>query len=107
MKPHKAIAALEALAQESRLAVFRLLMDTGEQGLPAGKIAEILHIPPATLSFHLAQLSKAGLVSSERNGRMVIYMPNYKRLRKLLSFLKIGLPKKAKKEAPEPASPVQ
>lgn len=87
MKPKKAIAALSALAHESRLEVFRLLLKQGEGGMAAGALAEALHIPPATLSFHLSQLSGAGLVKSIKDGRMVIYTASYKRLKKLIKFL--------------------
>lgn len=87
MKPKKAIAALSALSHESRLEIFRLLMQKGEGGMAAGALAEALNIPPATLSFHLSQLSGAGLVQSIKSGRMVIYTASYKRLKKLIKFL--------------------
>ena len=70
MELKQAVAALTALAQESRLRVFRLLVPAGETGLPAGEIAERLDIPPATLTFHLKELSHAGLVESRREGRI-------------------------------------
>lgn len=101
MKPKKAAAALSALAHESRLDIFRLLMQEGEKGLAAGAIAEILHIPSATLSFHLSQLSAAGLVRSTKEGRMVIYTSNHKRLKKLVAFLTEHMPKKNDSEEPE------
>lgn len=87
MKTSKAVSALDALSQESRLLIFRLLMEQGEAGLSAGSISEQLGIPPATLSFHLSQLSSARLLDSHKEGRSVIYKANYKRIRKLAKFL--------------------
>ena len=87
MEVKSAIDALAALAQESRLAVFRLLVREGPDGLPAGTIAERLTIPAPTLSFHLNQLSAAGLVISRREGRSIIYAANYAGMRDLLDFL--------------------
>ena len=69
MEVKNAVTALTALAQESRLRIFRLLVRAGEFGVPAGKIAEKLDIPAATLTFHLKELSHAGLIESEREGR--------------------------------------
>lgn len=100
MKIKKAISALDALAQESRLLVFRLLMEQGEAGLSAGAISEQLQIPPATLSFHLSQLSSARLLDSHKEGRSVIYKANVKRVRKLAKFLTARQPIPA---ADEPA----
>ncbi|MFC1757426.1 ArsR/SmtB family transcription factor [Planctomycetota bacterium] len=82
-----AVTALSALAQESRLRVFRLLVKTGIEGLPAGEIAEELDIPPATLSFHLKELSNACLVESERDGRSIIYRLQVDGIRELVSFV--------------------
>jgi ArsR family transcriptional regulator, arsenate/arsenite/antimonite-responsive transcriptional repressor len=87
MEAAEAVAALTALAQESRLAVFRLLVRHGMDGLPAGKIAERLKVPPPTLSFHLAQLSHAGLVGSRREGRQVSYSADFARMNALLQYL--------------------
>jgi DNA-binding transcriptional ArsR family regulator len=87
MEMRIAIAALAALAQESRLAVFRLLVREGPDGVPAGAIAELLGIPAPTLSFHLNQLSAAGLVISRREGRSIIYAANFPGMRDLLGFL--------------------
>lgn len=81
------ITALAALAQETRLAVFRLLVETGPQGLAAGKIGENLNIAPATLSFHLKELSHAGLVISRQESRFVIYSANFKTMMGLITFL--------------------
>ena len=87
MEVKSAIDALAALAQESRLAVFRLLVREGPDGVPAGAIAELLGIPAPTLSFHLNQLSAAGLVISRREGRSIIYAANFPGMRDLLGFL--------------------
>lgn len=87
MKANDAIDALAALAQETRLVVFRLLVRQGPDGLAAGAIADTLGIPAPTLSFHLGQLSAAGLVDSRRVGRSIIYAANYGGMRDLLAFL--------------------
>jgi len=81
------LAALAALAQESRLAVFRLLVQAGPAGLAASKIAEHLDIPPSSLSFHLKELSHAGLLSSRQDGRFVIYSANVETMNGLIGFL--------------------
>lgn len=94
MKPHKAIAALSALAQESRLATYLLLLDE-ENGLPAGEIAQRLGIPATTMSFHLSQLKNAGLVLSIKNGKSVVYSANKKKAKKLSKYI---TGKKSKKE---------
>ncbi|MFC4160289.1 ArsR/SmtB family transcription factor [Chitinimonas lacunae] len=82
-----AVSLLTALAQESRLAVFRLLVEQGPDGLAAGKIGEHMGIPAATLSFHLKELSHAGLVQSRQEGRFVFYSANYAAISSLLAFL--------------------
>ena len=82
-----AVSLLASLAQESRLAVFRLLVEQGPDGLPAGKIGEQLGIPPATLSFHLKELSHAGLVRSRQESRYIFYSANYAAMNNLLAFL--------------------
>lgn len=87
MKTKKALAALCALAQESRLAVYRLLVDEGEDGLSAGMIAERLGIPPTTMSFHLSQLKNAGMVEGRKDGKLVIYTANTAKAKKLAKFL--------------------
>jgi DNA-binding transcriptional ArsR family regulator len=81
------IAALGALAQEHRLALFRLLVQAGEEGLAAGAIAERLGVPNSSLSFHLAQLARAGLVRQERRHRSIIYRADYGAMEALLSYL--------------------
>ena len=87
METKDAVAALEALAQDSRLAIFRLLVTAGKEGLPAGQIAEKMALPNATLSFHLAQLRNAGLISCERQGRSLFYSADYDAMTALLGFL--------------------
>jgi DNA-binding transcriptional ArsR family regulator len=87
MEMKDAVAALGALAQDSRLEVFRLLVRTGPEGLPAGEIAGRLSVAPATLSFHLAQLRHAGLVTMRRDGRSLIYSADYDGMNGLMSFL--------------------
>ena len=82
-----AVLALEALAQNSRLGIFRLLVSAGPGGMPAGQIAEELKLPNATLSFHLSQLRNAGLITCERQSRSLIYSANYGEMTELLSFL--------------------
>ena len=78
---------LSALAQESRLAIFRLLVQAGPEGLAAGAIGEKLGLPPATLSFHLAGLTRAGLAQSRQEGRFVIYSADYAAMNALVGFL--------------------
>lgn len=82
-----AVSALGALAQEHRLALFRLLVQAGEEGMPAGAIAEALSVPNSSLSFHLAQLSKAGLVRQERRHRSIIYRADYAAMNDLVGYL--------------------
>ena len=87
MEKIDAIAALGALAQESRLDIFRLLVQEGAAGLPAGQIAEKLSLPSATLSFHLNQLKHAGLVTFRRESRSLIYAAAYAAMNDLLAYL--------------------
>lgn len=87
MEISSATDALSALAQESRLAAFRLLVRAGMDGLPAGEIARTLDVPHNTLSTHLAVLSHAGLVGSTRHGRSVVYRVDFEGTRALLAFL--------------------
>ena len=82
-----AVTKLGALAQESRLAVFRLLVESGPAGLPAGAIGERLGLPGPTLSFHLAQLKQAGLIAARRAGRSLIYAADFATMNALLAFL--------------------
>ncbi len=87
MDTKKVLAALAALAQESRLSAFRLLVQIGPQGLAASKIAEHLGIAPSSLSFHLKELAHAGLVIARQDGRFVIYSANFDTMNGLLAFL--------------------
>jgi ArsR family transcriptional regulator, arsenate/arsenite/antimonite-responsive transcriptional repressor len=87
MELYQAIDALAALAQGSRLKVFRLLVSQGPSGMAAGDIARTLGVPPNTLSSHLAILSRAGLIASRKEGRSVIYAMDTGGTRALLSFL--------------------
>ncbi len=82
-----AVAALAALAQETRLDIFRLLVQAGPQGIPAGQIAERLGLPAATLSFHLNQLKQADLVQFRRESRSLIYTAAYTTMNALMSYL--------------------
>jgi DNA-binding transcriptional ArsR family regulator len=87
MKTKRAVQSLSALAQESRLAIFRLLVQAGPAGLAAGAIGEKLGLPPATLSFHLAGLTRAGLAQSRQEGRFVIYSASFESMNALVAFL--------------------
>jgi DNA-binding transcriptional ArsR family regulator len=87
MEKSDAIAALAALAQESRLDVFRLLVRAGPGGMPAGQIAERLGVPANTLSFHLNQLRHAGLLAFRRESRSLIYAAEYGAMNDLLAYL--------------------
>src|SRR5215470_4353227 len=87
MRTPQAVKALAALAQDTRLAIYRLLVQQGPEGLSAGAIAERLDIPGATLSFHLKELSHAGMVEPRQEGRFVYYSANYDHMKKLLGYL--------------------
>ncbi len=87
MELNDAAATLSALAQPSRLEVFRLLVKYGEQGICAGDISKQLNIPKPTLSFHLKELSQADLITSERSGRSIIYQLNVHGMQELMTFL--------------------
>jgi ArsR family transcriptional regulator, arsenate/arsenite/antimonite-responsive transcriptional repressor len=82
-----AVKSLAALAQDTRLAVFRLLVIAGRAGLPVGRIAEQLTLPAATLSFHLKELSQAGLITGRQDGRFIYYSANFPAMAALLGFL--------------------
>jgi ArsR family transcriptional regulator, arsenate/arsenite/antimonite-responsive transcriptional repressor len=81
------IASLGALAQESRLAIYRLLVEAGPTGLSVGEIGSSLRVSPATLSFHLKELSHAGLIAARQDGRFIYYSANYQRMNSLLGYL--------------------
>lgn len=87
MDDKQAISALSALAQGSRLAVFRLLVQRGPEGMAATKIGDELSIPPSSMSFHLKELAHAGLITSRSEGRFVIYSANFDTMNGLLGFL--------------------
>ena len=87
MDERRAIVALGALAQETRLALFRLLVTAGPEGMAAGGIAERLGLQPSSLSFHLAQLVHAGLITQRRLGRQLIYAAEYGAMNALLAYL--------------------
>ncbi len=87
MKSSQAIEAFSALSQETRLAILRLLIKIGDDGLSAGEIGAKLDVQPSTLSFHVAALERSGLVTSRRLQRQIIYAPNFEGVRDLVSFL--------------------
>lgn len=87
MNPDHIIRALGALAQEHRLAAFRLLVQAGEIGMAAGAIAAHLAVPASSMSFHLAQLGHAGLVTQRRESRSIIYAANYAAMGGLMNYL--------------------
>ncbi|MEX2207377.1 MAG: metalloregulator ArsR/SmtB family transcription factor [Myxococcota bacterium] len=87
MEISRALGALGAMAQETRLRIFRALVQRGPDGLPAGRIAALLDLPAPTLSFHLAQLRRAGLVRFRREGRSLIYVADYAAIEGLVAYL--------------------
>lgn len=87
MEPKDVVRALGALAQDSRLAIYRLLVEQGPSGIAAGEIGAALGLPPATLSFHLKELSNAGLVKSLQQSRYVFYSADFEAMNSLLAYL--------------------
>ena len=87
METKEAIDALAALAQETRLGIFRLLVEAGPEGMAAGSIGEKLGLAPATLSFHLAGLARAGVAQSRNEGRFVIYSADFQTMNALVGYL--------------------
>jgi hypothetical protein len=87
MKQKKALKILSALAQETRVNIYRLLVKESKGGMAAGVIADILQVPAATLSFHLAQMANAGLLKSHKNGRIVMYAAKQKAVKNLIAYL--------------------
>jgi DNA-binding transcriptional ArsR family regulator len=105
MEREQALAALAALAQGTRLDIYRLLVQAGEDGLAAGKIGEELELPSATLAFHLKELKHAGLVTFTRDGRSLIYAAIYPTMNALLAYLTencCGRPESARLPACQP-----
>jgi ArsR family transcriptional regulator, arsenate/arsenite/antimonite-responsive transcriptional repressor len=87
MNATEAVKSLSALAQDHRLAAFRLLVQAGSEGMAAGTLADALGVPNSSLSFHLAQLSNAGLIVQQRRSRSLIYSADYTAMTDLLGFL--------------------
>ncbi len=87
MQPHHIVRALAALAQNHRLAAFRLLVQAGVEGIPAGVLADRLGVPASSMSFHLAQLANAGLVTQRRASRSIIYSADYAAMNALMGYL--------------------
>jgi ArsR family transcriptional regulator len=87
METKTAITALNSLAQDSRLAIFRALVQCGPEGMPAGKISETTGIPPSSLSFHLKELTHADMVTARQEGRFIIYAANFITMNGLIEFL--------------------
>lgn len=87
MKTADALKALAAMAQDTRLAIYRLLVQTGEDGLSVGTIADKLDLAAATLSFHLKELGNAALIDARQEGRFIYYSANYGRMNDLLAYL--------------------
>jgi ArsR family transcriptional regulator, arsenate/arsenite/antimonite-responsive transcriptional repressor len=87
MEKLDAVTALAALAQDSRLDVFRLLVQAGPEGMPAGQVANALDLPPNTLTFHFDRLRMAGLVTVRRQGRSMIYAARFETMNALLGYL--------------------
>jgi ArsR family transcriptional regulator len=87
MKAPDAVAALAALAHEYRLSLYRMLVEAGPEGLNAGTIASRLKLPPSSLTFHLQQLHRAGLITQERNSRQLIYAADFAAMNGLVGYL--------------------
>jgi ArsR family transcriptional regulator len=87
MKPAQVVKALSALAQPTRLAVYRALVARGPEGMAAGQLADKLKVSPATLSFHFRTLSHAGLIVSRQEGRFIYYAANYAAMNGMLAYL--------------------
>jgi ArsR family transcriptional regulator len=87
MEIKDAVTALAALAQDTRLAIFRLLIEAGPEGVAAGRIGEALEIPGATLSFHLKELARAGLISSRQEKQFIYYATDFEAMAELMTFL--------------------
>jgi DNA-binding transcriptional ArsR family regulator len=88
MKINNIVKSFIALGHDTRLTIYNLLVTKGEKGIPAGEVATELDIPGATLSFHLTSLAEAKLIGSRREGRTIYYFVKYKRVKKLIKYLK-------------------
>jgi DNA-binding transcriptional ArsR family regulator len=99
MEMYEATEALSSLSQETRLRVFKLLLEYGRDGIVAGKIASQLKIPDNTLSFHLSHMNRAGLVTSKREGRSIIYFANCDLIEGLIGYLRANCCAKEKPKA--------
>jgi ArsR family transcriptional regulator, arsenate/arsenite/antimonite-responsive transcriptional repressor len=108
MKQSNAVAALAALAQDNRLDVFRLLVEVGREGMPAGEVAQALKLAPNTLTFHFDRLRGAGLVTVRREGRSMIYAARFETMNALLAYLTENCCKGARDLcAPAPCKPAR
>ncbi|MBI1174256.1 MAG: metalloregulator ArsR/SmtB family transcription factor [Sideroxydans sp.] len=87
MKSTQVVTALSALAQPTRLAIFRLLVEAGKEGMPVGSIGEAVGVAPTTLSFHLKTLTHAGLLDARQQGRFIFYSANFKNMFGLIDYL--------------------
>jgi ArsR family transcriptional regulator, arsenate/arsenite/antimonite-responsive transcriptional repressor len=87
MEIKSAVTALAALAQETRLSIFRLLVEAGPEGVSAGRIGDSLDVPAATLSFHLKELARAGLVSARQERQFIYYAVDFEHMAELMAFL--------------------
>jgi ArsR family transcriptional regulator, arsenate/arsenite/antimonite-responsive transcriptional repressor len=87
MEKTDAVSALAALAQDNRLDVFRLLVQAGPEGMPAGAVADALDLAPNTLTFHFDRLRTSGLVTARRDGRSIIYAARFEAMNELIAFL--------------------
>jgi DNA-binding transcriptional ArsR family regulator len=87
MNEKRVVAALAALAQETRLKIFRLLVEAGPSGVAAGALSEALDVPPPTLSFHLTHMRHAGLIDSRRDSRSLIYAADFEQMNDLIGYL--------------------
>jgi ArsR family transcriptional regulator, arsenate/arsenite/antimonite-responsive transcriptional repressor len=87
MEIKAAVTALAALAQETRLSIYRLLIEAGPEGLSVGRIGQTLEVPGATLSFHLKELARAGLVSSRQEKQFIYYAVDFERMAELMTYL--------------------